>query len=172
MGVIRERFRKKTLRSYTLCKVEFQSVLRLHKVEFRLVFPTPSRKFTILAIHNVLAHGKSYEHSLAKKCYGHKLCAKSSFNRFFVYRLENSKVKSFLMYLHIGSRVSINFYAPSWKFKILAIPNVLGHGKSYEHGFEKKYDGRKLCAKSSFNQFFVDRLRNSKFKPFSMYLPL
>ncbi|RWW51355.1 hypothetical protein BHE74_00042306, partial [Ensete ventricosum] len=34
------------------------------------------------------------------------------------------------------------------KFKILAIPNVLAHGKSYENGFMKKRDSKKLCAKS------------------------
>ncbi|RRT37106.1 hypothetical protein B296_00049986 [Ensete ventricosum] len=47
-----------------------------------------------------------------------------------------------------GSRVSIDFSCPSQKFKVLAIPNVLAHGKSYEHGFVKKCDGHKLCAKS------------------------
>ncbi|RRT67236.1 hypothetical protein B296_00038115, partial [Ensete ventricosum] len=68
--------------------------------------------------------------------------------------------------------VSSVFRAPSQKFKILAIPNVLALGRSYDHGFVKKCDGHKLCAKSSFNQFFVYRLGNSKFKPFPMYLPL
>ncbi|RZR93453.1 hypothetical protein BHM03_00021962, partial [Ensete ventricosum] len=29
------------------------------------------------------------------------------------------------------------FRAPSEKFKTLDIPNVLAHGKSYEHGFAK-----------------------------------
>ncbi|RZS25214.1 hypothetical protein BHM03_00058387 [Ensete ventricosum] len=51
------------------------------------------------------------------------------------------------------------FCAPSRKLKILATPKVLVHGKSYEHGFVKKYDGHKLCAKSRtkscLNQFFV-----------------
>ncbi|RWW40277.1 hypothetical protein BHE74_00054319 [Ensete ventricosum] len=47
-----------------------------------MVFRAPSRKFKIMAIPNVLAHGKSYEHNFTKKCYGHKLCPKSSFNRF------------------------------------------------------------------------------------------
>ncbi|RZS12613.1 hypothetical protein BHM03_00044081 [Ensete ventricosum] len=42
------------------------------------------------------------------------------------------------------------FRAPSPKFKILAIPNVLDNGKSYEHGFMKKRAGHKSCAKSSF----------------------
>ncbi|RWV80821.1 hypothetical protein GW17_00057840, partial [Ensete ventricosum] len=37
------------------------------------------------------------------------------------------------------------FHAPSQKFKILTIPNVLADGKLYEHGFMKKYDGHKLC---------------------------
>ncbi|RRT31453.1 hypothetical protein B296_00056622, partial [Ensete ventricosum] len=36
------------------------------------------------------------------------------------------------------------FRALSWKFKILAIPDVLDHGKSYEHGFMKKRTGHKL----------------------------
>ncbi|RRT80819.1 hypothetical protein B296_00007402, partial [Ensete ventricosum] len=40
------------------------------------------------------------------------------------------------------------FRAPSQKFKILAIPNVLAHGMSYEHSFMKKRDDHKLCAKS------------------------
>ncbi|RRT68425.1 hypothetical protein B296_00035782 [Ensete ventricosum] len=64
------------------------------------------------------------------------------------------------------------FHAPSRKFKILAIPNVFGNGKSYEHGFMKKYDGHKLCVNSSFNWFFIYRLENSKFNPIPMYLPL
>ncbi|RRT50694.1 hypothetical protein B296_00045057 [Ensete ventricosum] len=53
------------------------------------------------------------------------------------------------------------FHAPSQNFKILAIPNVLAHRKSYEYGFMKKRDGHKHCAKSSFdrfNRFFVHRL--------------
>ncbi|RRT38753.1 hypothetical protein B296_00039516, partial [Ensete ventricosum] len=54
------------------------------------------------------------------------------------------------------------FRAPSQKFKILAIPNVLAHRKSYEHGFMKKYDGHKIYAKldvnSIFNRFFVHHL--------------
>ncbi|RWW87932.1 hypothetical protein BHE74_00003216 [Ensete ventricosum] len=46
------------------------------------------------------------------------------------------------------SRVSIYFcVAPSRKFKILVISNVLDHRKSYEHGFAKYYDGRKFCVK-------------------------
>ncbi|RRT61363.1 hypothetical protein B296_00037496 [Ensete ventricosum] len=39
------------------------------------------------------------------------------------------------------------FCAPSQKFKKLAIPDVLTHGTSYEHGFVKKRDGHKLCLK-------------------------
>ncbi|RZR91987.1 hypothetical protein BHM03_00020215 [Ensete ventricosum] len=65
------------------------------------------------------------------------------------------------------------FRAPSRKFKIPAIPNVIAHGKSYEHGFMKKYDGHKLRTKSrsklSFNWFFMHRLKNSKYWPFSTY---
>ncbi|RZS03114.1 hypothetical protein BHM03_00033244 [Ensete ventricosum] len=47
------------------------------------------------------------------------------------------------------------FCAPSRKFKILAIPNVLALGNSDEHGFIEKRDGHNLCvmsrAKSSFD---------------------
>ncbi|RRT33215.1 hypothetical protein B296_00042737 [Ensete ventricosum] len=65
------------------------------------------------------------------------------------------------------------FRAPFQKFKILVIPNVLAHGKSYEHGFVKKYDGHNVCAKSrantSFNRFFLQLLRNSKYWRFPTY---
>ncbi|RWW69711.1 hypothetical protein BHE74_00022677, partial [Ensete ventricosum] len=89
--VVRARFHEKIRRSKTLCKVEL-----------RLVFRAPSRKFKILALPDVLAHGKSYEHSLMKKCKGHKLCvksrAKSSFDRFFVHHFRNSKYCPFPTY--------------------------------------------------------------------------
>ncbi|RZS19206.1 hypothetical protein BHM03_00051571 [Ensete ventricosum] len=60
------------------------------------------------------------------------------------------------------------FRAPSQKFKILAIPDVFDHGKSYEHGFKKIHDSHKLCLKSHaelsfdrfFDRFFMHRLRN------------
>ncbi|RZS25727.1 hypothetical protein BHM03_00058962, partial [Ensete ventricosum] len=58
------------------------------------------------------------------------------------------------------------FHAPSQKFKILVIPNVLAYGKSYEHGFKKKRNGHKLCAKlhaKSFDRFFMHHLGNSKY---------
>ncbi|RRT45564.1 hypothetical protein B296_00054060, partial [Ensete ventricosum] len=55
------------------------------------------------------------------------------------------------------------FRAPSWKFKILAIPKVLAHGKSYEHGFMKKSDDYKHYAMSSLDRFFTHHLRNSKY---------
>ncbi|RZS21128.1 hypothetical protein BHM03_00053718, partial [Ensete ventricosum] len=65
------------------------------------------------------------------------------------------------------------FCSLTQKFKILANTNVLAHGKLYEHGFVKKCDGDKLCAKSraesSFDRFFVHRLRNSKYWPIPTY---
>ncbi|RWW46563.1 hypothetical protein BHE74_00047501 [Ensete ventricosum] len=73
--VVRARFRKKTRRSYTLREVA-RKVFRV-PVEFRSIFRSPSQKFKILAIPDVLAHGKSYEHGFTKKHDGHKLCAKS-----------------------------------------------------------------------------------------------
>ncbi|RRT36314.1 hypothetical protein B296_00056303, partial [Ensete ventricosum] len=66
--------------------------------EFRSIFCAPSRKFKIQAIPDVLAHEKSYEHSFMKNCNGHKLCAKSSFKRFFMQRLKNSKYCPFPTY--------------------------------------------------------------------------
>ncbi|RRT31216.1 hypothetical protein B296_00053402 [Ensete ventricosum] len=47
----------------------------LRRVEFRSIFRATSRKFKILAIHDVLAHGKSYEHGFTKKRDGHIHCA-------------------------------------------------------------------------------------------------
>ncbi|RZR93450.1 hypothetical protein BHM03_00021958 [Ensete ventricosum] len=85
----------------------------------------------------------SYEHSFAKKCDVRKVACEVEF-------------RSVLR-------------APSRKFKILAIPNVLAHRKSYKHGFMKKRDGHKLFTKSSFDQFFVHPLENSKYWSFQMY---
>ncbi|RRT81768.1 hypothetical protein B296_00012072, partial [Ensete ventricosum] len=84
----------------------FAKKLDSHKhyaiVEYRSIFGTPSRKFKILAIFDVLANGKSYEHDFKKKRNGHKLCAKScaesSFDRFFMHHLENSKYWPFPTY--------------------------------------------------------------------------
>ncbi|RRT59936.1 hypothetical protein B296_00043543, partial [Ensete ventricosum] len=61
------------------------------------------------------------------------------------------------------------FSAPFQNFKILAIPNVFAHRKSYEYGFTKKYDGNKLWAKSNLDRFFVHRLRISKYWTFPTY---
>ncbi|RWV86862.1 hypothetical protein BHE74_00044511 [Ensete ventricosum] len=52
---------------------------------------------------------------------------------------------------------------------MLAIPNVLAYGKSYEHSFAKKHDGHKLYAKSSFDRFFTHYLKISKYRPFPTY---
>ncbi|RZS23069.1 hypothetical protein BHM03_00055921 [Ensete ventricosum] len=115
---------------------------------FQSVFCAPSRKFKILAIPDVLAHGKSYEQGFAKKLDGHNLFAMSDAG--------NVEFRSV-------------FRTPSQKFKILAIPNVLAHRKSYEYGFTKKCDGHKLFTKSTFNQFFVHPLENSKYWLFQTY---
>ncbi|RWW54092.1 hypothetical protein BHE74_00039344, partial [Ensete ventricosum] len=65
------------------------------------------------------------------------------------------------------------FWASSRKFKILAIPNVLAHVKTYEYGFTNKSGVHKLCMKScaklSFDRFFVHHLRNSRYWPFPSY---
>ncbi|RWV78164.1 hypothetical protein GW17_00060910 [Ensete ventricosum] len=76
------------------------------RVEFLSIFRAPSLKFKILDIHDVLVHGKSYEHGFTKKRDGHKLCAESSFDRFFVHHLENSKYWQFPTYSPMRSRTS------------------------------------------------------------------
>ncbi|RZS18824.1 hypothetical protein BHM03_00051148 [Ensete ventricosum] len=130
MEVVRTQFRKKTLCNKLCTKSCAED-------EFRSIFRLPSQKFKIFAIPDVLAHGKSYEHGFMKKCNRHNLCVKSrvesSFDRFFMHRLENSKYWPF-------QTVEFRsvFRLPSRKFKILAIPDILAHGKSYEHGFMKK----------------------------------
>ncbi|RRT62211.1 hypothetical protein B296_00010218, partial [Ensete ventricosum] len=138
----------------------------LCKVWFRSIFHALSRKFKILAIPNVLSHGKSYEQGFMKKYDGHKLCAKShskpSFDRFFMHRLKFKIL------------VIPNVLAHGKYSKILAIPNILAHGKLYEHDFINKCDDHNLCAKSraksSFDRFFVHCLENSKYWPFPTYL--
>ncbi|RWV79549.1 hypothetical protein GW17_00059296, partial [Ensete ventricosum] len=75
-------FHKKTPRSKTLRRVGIRSVFR-----------APTQKFKILVFPVLLAHGKSYKLAFAKKYEGQKLCSKSraesSFDQFFVHRLEN-----------------------------------------------------------------------------------
>ncbi|RWV86450.1 hypothetical protein GW17_00051656, partial [Ensete ventricosum] len=65
------------------------------------------------------------------------------------------------------------FGAPSRDFKIVVIPNILAHGKSYEHGLTKRRDCNKLCTKSRamsrFDQFFLHHLRILKYWSFPMY---
>ncbi|RRT78114.1 hypothetical protein B296_00017453 [Ensete ventricosum] len=70
----------------------------LRNVKFRSVFRAPSHNFKILAIHNMLAHGKSYKHGFVKKRDDHKLCVKSSFDRFFMHHLRILKYWSFPTY--------------------------------------------------------------------------
>ncbi|RRT55714.1 hypothetical protein B296_00033226, partial [Ensete ventricosum] len=72
------------------------------RVECRSVFRASTRKFKILTILDILAHGKSYEHGFMKNHDGHNICAKSniesSFDRFFVHCLKNSKYWPFPTY--------------------------------------------------------------------------
>ncbi|RWW44210.1 hypothetical protein BHE74_00050054, partial [Ensete ventricosum] len=169
------------------------TVINFAQSELRSVFRAPSRKFKILAIPDVLAHGKSYEHGFMKKRDDHKLCAESSFDRFFVHHLGNLKYWFFSIllahgksYKHVFAKKyhshkhcsksraeSIDFSCTSRKFKILVFPVLLAHWKSYKHAFAKNYNGHKLCAmsrtKSSFDRFFMHRVENSKYWPFTMY---
>ncbi|RWW57908.1 hypothetical protein BHE74_00035268, partial [Ensete ventricosum] len=67
-------------------------------VKFRSIFCALSQNFKILVIPNVFANGKSYEHGFMKKLRGHKLCVKSSFDRFFSHRLGILRYRPFPMY--------------------------------------------------------------------------
>ncbi|RWW66994.1 hypothetical protein BHE74_00025590 [Ensete ventricosum] len=139
------------------------TVINFAQIEFQSVFHLSSRKFKIQAIPNLFAFRKSYELSFMKKRNGYKLCTQSSFNQFFVYRLS----RKFII-LAIP-----NVLAHGRKFKILAFPNVLAQRKLYELGFTKKRNGHKLCAKShaklSFDRFFMHYLGNSKYWLFPTY---
>ncbi|RWW53456.1 hypothetical protein BHE74_00040043 [Ensete ventricosum] len=88
----------------------------------------------------------------------------------------NFTINSTIIYFaRIERRVEFRsfFRTPSQKFKILVIPDVLAHSKSFEHGFTKKREGHKLCAKlhadSSFYRLFENHLGNSKYWPFPTY---
>ncbi|RRT38799.1 hypothetical protein B296_00028614 [Ensete ventricosum] len=158
--------RKSTVSQKNSTVIYFARITR--RVEYRLVFRAPSKKLKILAIPDVLAQGKSYEHGFTKKCDGHKLCANRA--RITIdFSCTVSKIK-ILSIPNVLAHVSIDFSCTVSKLKILAIPVVLGHCKSYNHGFAKKRDGHKLCAKSraesSFDRFFVHHLGNSKYWPF------
>ncbi|RWW87933.1 hypothetical protein BHE74_00003214 [Ensete ventricosum] len=126
----------------------FHKVAR--KVEFRSVFHALSWKFKILAIPNVLAHGKSYEHNFVKQCDDYKLCTKLWHSRSYEHDfMKKHDIINFAKsphgksYVHgfvkkdvghklYGRKVEFRsiFCAPSWKFKILAVPKVLAYGKS------------------------------------------
>ncbi|RRT43792.1 hypothetical protein B296_00045340 [Ensete ventricosum] len=73
---------------------------------FRSVYPTLSRNFKILAITNLLAHGKSYKYGFMKKRDCHKLCAKSSFVRFIAHSLRILKYWPLPTYYSMGSYTS------------------------------------------------------------------
>ncbi|RRT39609.1 hypothetical protein BHE74_00041038 [Ensete ventricosum] len=51
------------------------------RVEFRSIFCAPSRKFKILVIPVLLAHGKSYKHGFMKKCDSHKFARSRTLSR-------------------------------------------------------------------------------------------
>ncbi|RWV79302.1 hypothetical protein GW17_00059581 [Ensete ventricosum] len=86
----------------------------------------------------------SYEHGFMKKSIDHKLCGEVEFRSVFC--------------------------APSPKFKILAIPNVLAQAMSYEHGFMKKSDDHEFCSKSCKVKFrSVFRAPSRKYWPLPTY---
>ncbi|RRT80821.1 hypothetical protein B296_00007407 [Ensete ventricosum] len=145
----------------------------MRELEFRSIFRAPSRKFKILAIRNLLAMGShtSMVHATVIKSH-----AKSSFDRFFVHRLRNSKYWPFPTYYahgnsyeHVTRKIEFRsiFRAPSRKFKILVIPNLLAHVKSYKHDFAKTCDGQKVTREVEFRSVF--RALSRKYWPFPMY---
>ncbi|RWV97773.1 hypothetical protein GW17_00039418 [Ensete ventricosum] len=71
------------------------TVINFAQSRVSIIFRLSSQKFKIPAIPNVFALRKSYELSFVIKHNDYKLCAKSSakssFDQFFVLRLENLK---------------------------------------------------------------------------------
>ncbi|RWW37084.1 hypothetical protein BHE74_00057842, partial [Ensete ventricosum] len=116
----------------------------------RSIFHAPSRKFKILVIPDILAHCKSYEHGFPKKCDGHKLGtklhAKSSFDRFFVYHLGNSKY---------------------WPFPTISPWEVVRAW--FRKKTRRSYTLRESRGESSFDPFFMHHPKNSKYWPFPTY---
>ncbi|URE05618.1 hypothetical protein MUK42_20702, partial [Musa troglodytarum] len=55
------------------------------------IFYAPSQKFKILTILNLFGPEKLYNLGFTIKHEGHKVCAKSMFDRFFARHLGNSK---------------------------------------------------------------------------------
>ncbi|RZS28561.1 hypothetical protein BHM03_00062167 [Ensete ventricosum] len=78
------------------------TVINFAQSRVSIGFRAPSRKFKILVFPILLGHRKSYKHAFARKYDGHKTCSKSraesSFDRFFMHRLGNSKYWSFPSY--------------------------------------------------------------------------
>ncbi|RWW37471.1 hypothetical protein BHE74_00057401, partial [Ensete ventricosum] len=127
--------------------VEFRSVFRAPSRKFKIlaihdvlaqgivairsVFRAPSRKFKILVFPVLLAHGKSYKHAFAKKYDGHKLCM--TLRRVEFRSVFSCTVSEIQNTGHSRFEFRSVFLAPSQKFKILAINDVLAHGKSYDH---------------------------------------
>ncbi|RRT32345.1 hypothetical protein B296_00056668, partial [Ensete ventricosum] len=160
--------------SYTVSEIQNtgQSQRISPRVEFRSVFCAPSRKFKILAILDELAHesrfnrffvhclgnskywplptldhGKSYEHGFMKKCNGHKLSRSCEQSRVLIgFLCTVMEIQNTDQSQRISPRVEFRsvLRAPSRKFKILAITEVLAHV-------------------SSFDWFFMHRLGNSKY---------
>ncbi|RWW45534.1 hypothetical protein BHE74_00048619 [Ensete ventricosum] len=60
--------------------------------------------------------------------------------------LKNETIMNFAQ-SHAQSQVSNGFSGTISEIQNTGIPNVLAHGKSYEHGFLKKCDGHKVCTK-------------------------
>ncbi|RRT65724.1 hypothetical protein B296_00000282 [Ensete ventricosum] len=134
--------------SYKLC----------HKVEFRSVFHAQSQKFKILAIPNIISHGKSYEHNFVNKCYSHKLCAKLSFDQFFEHHLKNLKYWSFPTYFehsHVQSRVLISFLCTIFEVQNSGHSQHISPWEVVRVWFYKKSRWSKLCAKSRVKSSFV-----------------
>ncbi|RWV87393.1 hypothetical protein GW17_00050622 [Ensete ventricosum] len=67
------------------------------------------------------------------------------------------------------SRVSIDFSHIVTNFQNTSHSQCITHEKFYEHGFTKKRDDQKHYAKSSYNRFFMHRLRIVKYWPFPTY---
>ena len=95
------------------------TVINFAKNRISIVFRTPSRKFKILTIPNILALWMLYKLGYATKFDGYKVYAESRFDQFFC--------------------------ALSRIFEILTIPNILALGKLFKLGFANTRDGNQVC---------------------------
>ncbi|RRT70001.1 hypothetical protein B296_00026253 [Ensete ventricosum] len=95
-----------------------------------------------------------------KKYDGHKLYAKS---HALSYEHGFTKDMMIINFAQSRTQILIGISCPVSEIQNTSHSQRVNPWKSYKHSFKKQCDGHKLCAKSSFDQFFMHHLRNSKY---------